>query len=170
MSATHNLMEELTLLDPRATRLYLSPFGELFLQVDGAEPAGPLRPRRAFPVSAAGEFIALDDGEGKELGVLRRVTDLDPASRAVVEAELARAYFTATITRIAAIDVEFHVPHWQVETDRGPRAFDLSSTRRDVRVLGEGRILIRDADGNLYEIPDYRQLDLPSRLLVESHI
>lgn len=170
MSETHDLMEELTLLDPRSTRLYLDAFEELYLQVDGQEPVGPLRTRRAFPVSAAADFAILSDRDGDEVAIIRRVADLDRASRAVVEAELERAYFKAVITRVEAIDVQFHVPHWRVETDRGPRAFELRSSRQDVRVLGGGRIIIRDADGNLYEIPDYRGLDPPSRLLVESHI
>ena len=30
----------------------------------------------------------------------------------------------AQIVRINAIQVEFHVPHWDVETDRGPRDFN----------------------------------------------
>ena len=60
------------------------------------------------------------------------------------------------------------MPRWQVETDRGPRTFEIRSSRRDMRVLSAGRILIRDADGNLYEVPDYRQLDPQSRALVET--
>lgn len=170
MNETHNLMEELALLDAGSTRLYLDAFEELYLEIEGQEPLGPLQVRRAFPVSAAADFAILNDGDGKEVAIIRRVSELDRASRAVVEAELERTYFVALITRVTAIDVQFHVPHWEVETDRGPRSFELRSSRQDLRVLGQGRILIRDADGNLYEIRDYRGLDPASRVLVESHI
>ena len=53
---------------------------------------------------------------------------------------------------------------------RDPRAFEIYSSRRDVRDLGGGRVLVQDADGNRYEIPDYRQLDPASRALVEEMI
>jgi len=53
---------------------------------------------------------------------------------------------------------------------RDPRAFEIYSSRRDVRDLGGGRVLVQDADGNRYEIPDYRRLDPASRALVEEMI
>ena len=86
-----------------------------------------------------------------------------------VEAELERSYFTAAIVRVEAIEVEYHVPTWTVATNRGPRRFELRSSRRDLRVLG-WRVLIRDADGNRYEIPDLRRLDEASRALVDQHV
>jgi hypothetical protein len=166
---THDLMDELAVLDPETARLHLNDFEELCLRVGDGEPVGPLRLHRAFPVTAAGDFVCLKNMDGKEVGIIRRVADLDRASRAVVEAELARGYFTAAITRVEAIDVEYHVPAWTVATDRGPRRFELRSSHRDLRVLG-WRVLIRDADGNRYEIPDLRRLDPASRSLVEEHI
>lgn len=166
---TYDLMEEITLLDPKATRLFVDEFEELHLQVGDDEPVGPVRLRRAFPVTAAGDFISLEDGDEKEVGLIRRVADLDRASREVVEGELERSYFTAIITRVEAIDVEYHVPTWTVATDRGSRTFELRSSRQDLRVLG-WRVLIRDADGNRYEIPDLRHLDQASRTLVDQHI
>ncbi|MFC1526512.1 DUF1854 domain-containing protein [Candidatus Latescibacterota bacterium] len=166
---THDLMDEITVLDPKTVRLYLDEFEELYLQVEGSEPAGPLRPRRAFPVRASGDFISLEDKEENEVGLIRRLADLDHESRAVLEAELERTYFTTLITRVEAIDVQYHVPHWQVETDRGTRDFELRSSRRDVRVLGM-RVLLRDADGNRYEIPDLQRLDQASRHIVDQHI
>jgi hypothetical protein len=57
-----------------------------------------------------------------------------------------------------------------VETDRGRRVFELHSSRRDIRVLPGGRVLVRDADGNLYEIPDVRRLDVASHAFVEDYI
>jgi len=166
---TYDLMEELTCLDPKEVRLSVDEFEEFYLQVGSAEPAGPLRPRRAFPVSAAGDFICLEDTDEIEVGVIRRIADLDRVSRAALEAELERSYFTTIIYRVESIDVEYHVPSWSVTTDRGPRQFELRSSRRDIRVLG-WRVLIRDADGNRYEIPDLRKLDQASRSLVDEHI
>ena len=170
MQETYDLMNELALLDPAQMRLVLDDFEELYLERSNEEKVGPLKMQRAFPISAAGDFIALKNAEGEEVGIVRRVQELEPQSRAVLEAELERIYFVAQIVRINAITVEFHVPHWDVETDRGPRVFQLRSNRRDVRALGGGRVLVRDADGNHYEIGDYRQLEAASRVLIEGQI
>ena len=83
---------------------------------------------------------------------------------------LEEAYFVPVITRVEAIQVEFRIPRWEVETDRGVRSFEISSMRSDVRQLGNGRILIRDADGNRYEIPDRHKLDAASRALVDAQL
>ena len=87
-----------------------------------------------------------------------------------VEEELERAYFSPHIQRIVNVTVANRVPRWEVETDRGPRAFEIYSSRRDIRHLGGGRVLVQDADGNRYEIPDYRLLEPASRALVEEMI
>ena len=170
MQETYDLMQELTLIDPTQVRLLLNEFEELHLERQGEDPVGPLTAHRVFPLSAASEFIALKDEEDQEVGIVRRVVELDVESRAVLETELEWTYFATTITQVYSIDERFHVPHWDVETERGKRAFEVSSSRRDVRVLGRGRVLIRDADGNRYEIPDYRRLDAASRVLVEGQI
>ena len=170
MADTYDLMNELALLDPGAVRVFLDEFEDLYLELDGEEPVGPLTVHRAFPVSAPVDFVVLRDAVDTEDGVVRRLSDLDRKSRAVLTDELDRNYFVTRITAVNAIDIAFHTPCWDVQTDRGPRAFDLHSGRRDIRVLDAGRVLIRDGDGNRYEIPDYRQLDRPSRLLVEAQL
>ena len=111
----------------------------------------------------------LRDDEG-EIGAIRRLAELDGASRRLLETALGEAYFVPVITRVNAILVEFRVPHWEVETDRGPRSFEISSMNSDVRQLGNGRILIRDADGNRYDIPDRHKLDAASRALVDAQL
>ncbi|RLI03917.1 hypothetical protein DRO38_02245, partial [Candidatus Bathyarchaeota archaeon] len=44
------------------------------------------------------------------------------------------------------------------------------TSRRDVKKMGKRRIIVRDADGNLYDIPDYADLDQKSIILLESVI
>lgn len=73
------------------------------------------------------------------------------------------------ITKIVAIDEEYGVTRWKVETDRGPRTFDVA-TRHDVRPVGPNRYLIRDVDGNRYEIPNTAQLDAASRALLDFEV
>ncbi|MDP6779089.1 MAG: DUF1854 domain-containing protein [Candidatus Latescibacteria bacterium] len=164
----YKLEQELNLLDPKSVKLYLNDFEDLILEIDGS--AREVVPFRAFPLTGVDQFIALRNTDEEEIGMIRDMADLDADSRRALHAELERAYFTPRITQVNAVEENFHVPKWDVETDRGPRVFEIRSSRSDVRVMASGRILFRDADGNRYEIPDYRRLDPISRSLVETQV
>ena len=170
MQQRHKLAAEVAYLDPDKARFFVDAFEDLNLEVAGDQTYSRVRVKRAFPLTRDDCFIIVQDREGKEIGSLARLDALDQASRQAVEEELERAYFTPRIQRIAKVTVANRVPRWEVETDRGPRAFEIYSSRRDVRLLGDGRILVQDADGNRYEIPDYRLLEPASRALVEEMI
>ena len=163
---TYDLMEELKLFKPKEVRFFFDAFDELHLEYSDGQQHGPLSLRRAFPLSDDGEFISLRDEKGGEIGIVRHLDALDADSRDAIKKELERKYFSPQITAIHSIETKNHIPRWHVETDRGPRHFELHSSRRDLRVLPQGRVLIRDADGNRFEIPDYRRLDNASRALV----
>jgi len=158
------------LLDIRKIRLYLDEFADLVLEGHGDEPVRGVRTTRCFPISAGDRFIALSQNSGGEIGIVPNVDELDQISQQALRTELERSYFRPRITQIHSITEQYHVPRWDVETDRGPRIFELRSSRRDMRVLGGGRVLIRDVDGNLYEILDHRQLDPQSRTIIDTQI
>ncbi len=168
MDELYSLRDELSLLDAEQVRLYVNDFEELILVDEARKEHRVTTVLRAFPVSSESRFIILQGQDQEELGTILDLNDLDADSRRVVEERLSLLYFTAEISQINTIYEEFHIPKWEVETDRGPRTFEIASTRRDIRVLEGGRILIRDADGNRYEIPDYRLLDPISRGMIET--
>ncbi len=167
MNQVYDLTEELTLLDPKRVRLYIDEFEDLTLELEG-KCYKPVTAIRAFPVTAGDRFIVLRNEKKEEIGTVPDVSTLDPQSRKALRTELDRLYFTTLITQINAIEEEFHIPKWDVETNRGLRVFELASSRRDVQILENGRILIRDADGNRYEIPDHRVMDEISQAIIES--
>jgi hypothetical protein len=169
MNDVYPLEEELNLFDSGKIRFHRDAFEDLVLE-RGAERFAGVQILRGFPLSADDRFISVRDDEGQELGLIRDLSELDSKSRQLLEEELDRTYFVPRIRRVNHIEERFHVPRWDVETDRGPRKFEIRSGRSDVRVLDRGRVLIRDADGNHYEIPDYRRLDPASRAQVESQI
>jgi hypothetical protein len=164
---THDLMDELNLLDPAQVQLFMDEFDELQIAIEGQDPIGPVSVHRAFPLSAAGDYIALRGPDDEELGIVQRTADLEEQSQQALNTETERTYFVAQITAIRSIKTEYYVPHWDVETDRGPRIFQLHSARRDLRIMAGGRILLHDADGNRYEIPNYQNLSPESRALIE---
>ena len=165
-----NLAAEVAYLDPAQARFFVDAFEDLNLELIGERTYSKVRVKRAFPLTCEDCFIVVQDRAGEEIGSLARLDALDRASRRAVADELERAYFTPRIQRIAKVTTAYRVPRWEVETDRGPRTFEIYSSRRDVRHLGTGRVLVQDADGNRYEIPDYRRLDPASRALVEEMV
>lgn len=165
----HDLMQELDLLDAARVRLFLNEYAELYVGIGEDEPRGPLTARLSFPLSFNDQFIALATGEDEEVGIIRRLTELDDESQRVLLKELEWRHFVTRITAIHSIDVQHYVPHWDVETTRGRRVFEMRS-RRDLRVLGGSRVLVRDADGNRYEIADIQTLDPASRQLIDAQL
>ena len=169
-TGTYNLSEELAILASERVRLLYNKFEDLTLQLDGSEQQRVFA-KRLFPISEIDKFIAISDEEGTEIGLITDMSALDSVSRETLEAELERHYFYAQITRVVSMTGgHMGISEWEVETSRGPRIFEIRSNRRDIRHIGGGRVLIRDADGNRFEIPDYRALDPFSCDLVESQV
>ena len=162
-------VDDMHILNPLETHFYLDEFAELVISINDQNPVHGVRLTHCFPISAESQYIAVRNDE-VELGIINDIETFDPESAAVLNAELSRSYFRPRVVRVFNITEKFHVPRWEVETDRGKRTFEIRSSRRDMRVLGGGRILIRDADGNLFEIVNYFELDALSRSLVETQI
>jgi hypothetical protein len=163
-----HIEDEMDLLDPKKLRVSLDAFGDLEVRLSGEEYT-KVQALRAFPISEAMRFIVLREENEKEIGMIEDPGAMEARSEKVLKEELERRYFIPKVVRINRIDESYGMPRWDVETDRGARHFELH-TRQDARWLGAGRVLIRDADGNRYEIPDIRKLDPQSRALVEAEM
>ena len=58
----------------------------------------------------------------------------------------------------------------KVETDRGTYSFDIKSRYHDIKILYDGRVLLRDSSDNRYEIENYNRLDKNSKKLFNSYM
>ena len=152
------------ILDPKKIRIYRNRYGDLVLSVNGIEHRVS-RVVRAFPITMPWRYIIFIDENGEEIGLLKSFKGLDNGSAKVLREELEKRYFIPKITKIHEIREEFGVLVWKTETDKGPRTFEVTS-RRNIKRISGGRILVRDGDDNLYEI-DYRCLDRRSRTLID---
>jgi hypothetical protein len=128
-----------------------------------------VRIRPCFPLSRPERFLFFKTEDGEELGLLEDLRCLPEESREALRRELDKQHFIPVIHRVDAIYREFKIPIWEVETDRGHRRLELKSSR-DAYHVGEGKVYIRDSEGNPYLIPDYRDLDPASRDLVRLHV
>jgi len=155
------------IISPERVTLWRDSFRRLCLRVDGEREFLDVRAAAAFPISGRASLVSFLGEQGREVLLLRDPERLEANSRAVLEDELARVYFTPRITRIYRIEETFGCSRWEVETDRGFTIFEISD-REQIRLLPGGRILIQDVDGTRFEIPDAAALDPNSKAWLDS--
>ena len=123
-----------------------------------------------FPLTRPARMVALRDADGDEIGILDDVRKLDPASRGIMAEELERAYFMPAINDILDVREELRVVTWDVVTDKGPRTFQVRHVRQNVRRMGRRRLVIKDVDGNRYEIRDWLKLPPFAQKMIQIYL
>lgn len=121
---------------------------------------------RMFPITGLTKYIALMDSEGNEIAVIRDINDLMPESREVVENCLREYYMIPRITKFIKMSEKFKIWMWTAETDKGICTFEIRNHLTAIKPLYDGRVLIKDANDNRYEIPDVNVLDKRSKKLI----
>ena len=125
-----------------------------------------LEARRMFPITGLRKYISLIDTEGNEIAVIRNIDDLLPDSKAVIEKCLDEYYMIPRITKFIKMSEKFKIWMWTVETDKGIFTFEIRNHITAIKPLYDNRILIKDANDNRYEIPDYTKLDKKSQKMI----
>jgi len=151
-------------LEPSQIQVFQTEDGRVRVTIAGG--CSVLAPRflRAHPLSDPDGYISIRAEPGdKEIGLLRHWKRLDRESRALVQAELDRRYLYATVRRILWMKDFLGVTVCMFETDRGRREVTLRDIRDNVVHVGAARLLLTDAEGNRYDIPDVGALDRASR-------
>lgn len=136
----------------------------------GGEKLTALEPRRLFPLSGLRNYITLLDSDLKEKAIIRSIDALMPESKAVIEECLETYYLIPRITAVLNIVEKFGILKWTIMTDRGERTIRIKNRHSDIKTLYDGRILIRDANDNRYEIPDVNALDKHSQKLLSHEL
>ncbi len=126
--------------------------------------------RRLFPVTGLDRYITLLDTDGNEQAVIRDVGSLMDESRDTVKKALEEYYLVPKITRIIECYEKYGLMKMKVETDRGTYAFDIKSRYNDIKILYDGRVLLRDSSDNRYEIEKFDTLDKRSKKLFNSYM
>lgn len=131
---------------------------------------------RAFPITAPDEFLSVREpdskkmGRGKEIGMIRYMKDFDEATQRLFLEELDRRYFSPQLQKITSVKEKFGYLYWDAETDAGHVTFIMNNPFSNIRVLEDGRIIINDIDGNIFEIPDPKSLDSTSFKKIEIYL
>ena len=154
-------------MTPPDVTLARNPFGRLVLTLaDGARHEG-VTPVRAFPVAAPLEGLSLVATDGHEAAWVPRLDALPPATRTLIEQELATREFVPQVQRLVSVS-SFSTPStWQIETDRGPTQFVLKGEEDIRRLEGRRKLMIASEEGIHFLVPDVQALDKASRKLLE---
>ncbi len=124
----------------------------------------------AFPLSSVLDTVAFFNPDGEEIGCMKEGSDLDAESRDLLREELDKAYFMPRIRAILAMEEYLGIETWRVMTNKGEREFQVRDPRHSVRHLPHDRVLIKDVDGNRYEVRRWRELDRRSIYLLMRHL
>jgi len=161
-------------LTPSNARFFRSKGGlvSLELTIEDKEPEFFERVMvlRAFPVSNPDEFLSVREPGGKEIGMVRRISDFDEKTVMLLLEELDRRYFAPEIIRIISRKEKFGYLYFETETSAGPANIVISSSFSQIRTLEDGRVVINDIEGNSFEIPDPKKLDPASYKRIEIYI
>ena len=143
--------------------MHLDPNGRLIWDMGGAREE--VWPVRCFPLSDPFGPVSMCALDGREVAMIERLDRLAPDVRVFLEQELRRREFVPVIAKVLSISPASEPNIWEVLTDRGRTSFELQADG-DVRRVGEHGLLIVDAHGLRYSVPDIRRLDRKSRRLL----
>lgn len=122
-----------------------------------------------FPLTDPDHWISICERAGRELICIVDPEELAPATRMVLQQILSRREFLPVIRRIVRISSFSEPCNWDVETDRGPTSFVLTSEDH-VRRLGINQVSVTDSNGVRYLIDDVARLDKKSRRVVDWYV
>ena len=148
-------------------QLVRTPFGELVWTGPQGQQVIGVVPVRAFPIQAPQDGISLVDPEGHEVAWFPRLDAIPQPARGLMEEELARREFMPVVQRVVSVS-GFSTPcTWTVDTDRGRTEFVLRGDE-DIRRIGSAQaLLIADAHGINYLVPDQLALDAYSKRVLD---
>ncbi|MCL2098842.1 MAG: DUF1854 domain-containing protein [Oscillospiraceae bacterium] len=131
---------------------------------------------RCFPITNPNEFLSVREpdskkmGRGKEIGMIRYMSEFPKAQQDLFTEELDRRYFSPEITKIKSVKDKFGYMYWEAETDAGNMNFILTNPFSNIRMLEDGRVFIHDMDGNSFHIKEPQKLDSNSLKKIEIYI
>jgi hypothetical protein len=150
-----------------AFALERTPFAKLVLTNAQGERFEGVVPVRAFPIQAPDEGVSVVDADGHEVAWIADLGALPPGAQELLREELTRREFMPVLQRIESVS-SFSTPcTWTVQTDRGSCEFLLRGDE-DIRRIGTAHgLLISDAHGIHYLVPDQFALDTPSKKILD---
>ena len=148
--------------------LFTDASGRLVLVDESGARHENIRPLRMFPLTEPGQWIALQDPAGREVGCIEDPAELNEAQLTALRMALAKRDFVPVIRTIHRVARAADGHEWHVTTDRGPTKFR-TETDESIQSLGGARMVIIDDHNTRYLIPNVQELDRDSRRRLERY-
>jgi len=112
--------------------------------------------------------VAMD--EEKEKALIKSLSSVTKESREAIEGCFGDYYMIPKIIKMIDITEKHGVLRWTCRTDRGDCSFRIRNRHSDIKMLYDGRVLIRDSNDNRYEIENVRALDRKSQRMLANEL
>ena len=130
-----------------------------------------LEARRLFPHTNLDNYITIIDEKENEIAFIKNINDIDKESRQAILTCFKAFYMIPKISEIVSVQDKFGALKLTVMTERGLIEFRIRNRHSDIKMLrGTRRVLVRDANDNRYEIPNFDELDKRSQKLLFSYV
>ena len=151
-------------LEPGAAAIEGDVQGRLRVTIQGERIDG-VYAVRAFPTVYARQYLSLRRRESSqresEVGLIDSLDRWPPATQQAIDRSLRRRYLLRSIREIRQLRTSENVLALSVSTDGGPAAILLEKPGEGSQPFGRNGLLLTDATGNYFVIPD--RTALPKR-------
>ncbi len=122
-----------------------------------------------FPLSNPDEYISVReaDEKAKEIGIVENISVLDRDQQEMLKEQIRLRYFMPVITKITDVREEYGYAYWQVETTFGVCRFTTRMSGDVVIPLGGSKYLVKDIDGNRYELQNFEALSVQEKKRID---
>ena len=165
-------MNQLNYLSARELAFSLSENGILSLETGGKQ-YDNVQLTRMFPFQYPEEYLSVsvrENGEPKELGMIRTLGDFAPEQREQLESYLRYKYFIPSIEKIGKIEEKLGYLYMAVTTVLGKKTICISDITSNIRQIRNNSVAIIDVQGNRYTIDDLDALDKDTRQKIELYL
>ncbi|MBN1808425.1 MAG: DUF1854 domain-containing protein [Planctomycetes bacterium] len=142
----------LDFLDPEKITFDRTGTGTLRMHIADEVTYLDVRIRQAFPVSDTEHYIEICGKDKKHLGMIYSFASLSEENRRLVEEEIERSYMIPVVSAITKLTLRHGSMHLEVETNRGHATLYIFHPHDDITYLRDGRLRVKDALENVYEI------------------
>lgn len=160
---------DIGIFDPAAIEFYRNPQGFLAMK-KGEEDFKRVKLSRILPFAEPEKYITVSDTEGKELGIIRDLAELDKAQRELALEELSARYYCPEVTNIKSIKEKMGYFYFDVAFGSYKKIFAVKDISRSIKQIDDKCIVITDVDGSRYLIPDVWKIDTKSRRKIEPYL
>jgi len=159
-------LQDIGLLDLSELEFYRNKNGFLALK-KGEQDYKRVRLARAVPLTDPFTYVAVNDTENKEIGIMKDLGGLPEEQRRLVVEELDGCYYCPVIEEIYSIREKLGHFYFDVRLKEVKRLFAVKDISRSIKQLDDGAIIINDVDGNRFLITDVDSIKPKSRRKLE---